>query len=62
MVRLLDRHTWIDFLIVSTSAAAEIDNLKLEAMAFRQVRRDIGQDDGPQKVFDKVCPRLIGLL
>lgn len=34
--------------------AEEIENLKKEAAAFRAVRRDLGEEDGPRKVFDKV--------
>jgi hypothetical protein len=35
-------------------AAEEIENLKKEAAAFRAVRRDLEEEDGPRKVFDKV--------
>lgn len=36
------------------ASADEIDNLKKEAAAFREVRKNVGDDDGPRKVFDKV--------
>ncbi|RSH95232.1 E1 ubiquitin-activating protein uba2 [Saitozyma podzolica] len=34
--------------------AEEIDNLKKEAAAFREVRRALGEEDGPRRVFEKV--------
>ncbi|KLT45229.1 putative ubiquitin activating enzyme E1 [Cutaneotrichosporon oleaginosum] len=34
--------------------ADEIDNLRKEAEAFREVRRMLGEEDGPQRVFTKV--------
>lgn len=32
----------------------EIDNLKKEAAAFREVRRMLGEEDGAERVFRKV--------
>jgi ubiquitin-like 1-activating enzyme E1 B len=40
--------------IKADGAADEIDNLKKEAAAFREVRANIGDADGPRKMFDKV--------
>jgi hypothetical protein len=37
-----------------TRAAEEIDNLKKEAAAFREVRKNLGDEDGPRSVFTKV--------
>lgn len=34
--------------------AEEIENLKKEAAAFREVRRLLGEADGPLRVFRKV--------
>lgn len=34
--------------------ADEINNLKKEAEAFREVRRMLGEEDGPERVFRKV--------
>ncbi|WWC72995.1 uncharacterized protein I206_106959 [Kwoniella pini CBS 10737] len=34
--------------------ADEIENLKKEAAAFREVRKNLGEEDGPQRVFHKV--------
>ncbi|WVR08953.1 hypothetical protein IAU60_006012 [Kwoniella sp. DSM 27419] len=34
--------------------AEEIENLKKEAAAFREVRQSLGEEDGPRKVFHKV--------
>ncbi|WWC63925.1 uncharacterized protein I303_106530 [Kwoniella dejecticola CBS 10117] len=34
--------------------AEEIENLKKEATAFREVRKNLGEEDGPQRVFHKV--------
>ena len=34
--------------------AEEIENLKKEAAAFRQVRKALSEEDGPKQVFDKV--------
>ncbi|EIW66085.1 hypothetical protein TREMEDRAFT_45923 [Tremella mesenterica DSM 1558] len=34
--------------------ANEVDNLKKEAAAFREVRRSLGEQDGPESVFRKV--------
>ncbi|WVW79473.1 hypothetical protein I302_101442 [Kwoniella bestiolae CBS 10118] len=34
--------------------AEEIENLKKEAAAFREVRKNLGGEDGPQRVFHKV--------
>ncbi|OCF35672.1 ubiquitin-like 1-activating enzyme E1 B [Kwoniella heveanensis BCC8398] len=34
--------------------AEEIENLKKEAAAFREVRKGLGEEDGPQRVFHKV--------
>ncbi|WVQ63795.1 uncharacterized protein L199_001949 [Kwoniella botswanensis] len=34
--------------------AEEIENLKKEAAAFREVRKNLGEEDGPQRVFHKV--------
>lgn len=36
------------------SSADEIANLKQEAAAFREVRQNLGEEDGPRRVFDKV--------
>lgn len=37
-----------------TVIADEIANLKKEAAAFREVRQNLGEEDGPRRVFDKV--------
>ncbi|ADV23124.1 Ubiquitin activating enzyme E1, putative [Cryptococcus gattii WM276] len=34
--------------------AEEIENLKKEAAAFRQVRKSLGEEDGPRRVFHKI--------
>ncbi|KGB75813.1 ubiquitin-like 1-activating enzyme E1 B [Cryptococcus deuterogattii 99/473] len=34
--------------------AEEIENLKMEAAAFRQVRKSLGEEDGPRRVFHKI--------
>ncbi|WVQ81104.1 hypothetical protein IAT38_003226 [Cryptococcus sp. DSM 104549] len=34
--------------------AEEIENLKKESAAFRQVRQNLGEEDGPRRVFEKV--------
>jgi ubiquitin-like 1-activating enzyme E1 B len=36
-------------------AAEEIDNLKKEAAAFREVRQKMAEADGARRVFEKVC-------
>lgn len=41
-----------------TFAADEIDNLRKEAEAFREVRRMLGEEDGPERVFRKVSSSL----
>lgn len=35
-------------------AADEIDNLKMEAAAFREVRQKMSEADGARRVFEKV--------
>lgn len=35
-------------------AADEIDNLKKEAAAFREVRQKMSEEDGAKRVFEKV--------
>lgn len=47
---------------MANTSAEEIDNLKKEAAAFREVRKNVGDDDGPRKVFDKVSCRVLGRL
>ena len=37
--------------------AEEIERLKEEAAAFRQVRADLGEEDGPRRVFEKVSSK-----
>lgn len=37
--------------------AEEIENLKKEAAAFREVRSKLGEEDGPERVFHKVSCR-----
>lgn len=39
---------------LSHPTAAEIENLKKEAVAFRVVRQGMGEEGGPRRVFDKV--------
>lgn len=36
-----------------SSAAIEIENLKKEASAFREVKKNLSEPGGPQKVFEK---------
>ena len=44
---------WLTRCIYCT--AEEIENLKKEAAAFRDVRLSLGEEGGPRRVFDKVC-------
>jgi hypothetical protein len=38
-----------------TASVAEIEELKKEAAAFRDVRKGLNEEDGAKKTFEKVC-------
>lgn len=39
------------------TAVSEIEELRRESQAFREVRQNIGDEVGPQRVFEKVSCR-----